>query len=143
MRSVYTFVFAALLPFSGWAADAFVPLQAEDVVFADQLYDNRPIVVFADSPNDPNYIRQLELLARAYPELEERDVILVIDTDPDARSEWRRQLRPRGFSLVIMDKDLRPVVRKPLPWDVREITAAIDKMPLRRQEVLERNPAGR
>ena len=35
------------------------------------------------------------------------------------------------------------VVRKPLPWDVREITAAIDKLPLRRQEVLERNPAGR
>jgi hypothetical protein len=34
-------------------------------------------------------------------------------------------------------------VRKPLPWDVREITAAIDKMPLRRTEILERNPAGR
>ena len=118
-------------------------LTNKSTVFADQLYLKRPIVVFADSPNDPSYSRQMELLARSYPELEERDVILVTDTDPEARSEWRQKLRPRGFSLVIMDKDLRPVIRKPLPWDVREITHAIDKLPLRRQEMLERNPAGR
>ena len=64
-------------------------------------------------------------------------------TDPAAGSEWRKRLRPRGFSLVLMDKDLRPVIRKPLPWEVREIVASIDKFPLRRQEILERNPAGR
>ena len=149
MKPVYAAVFAALLPFAALADDAavdtpaFGPLPAEEVVLADQMYLKRPLVVFADSPNDPNFIRQLELLARSYPALEERDVILVTDTDPEARSEWRQKLRPRGFSLVIMDKDLKPVVRKPLPWDVREITAAIDKLPLRRQEMLERNPAGR
>lgn len=161
MRPLHAFVFAALLPFAalaeGEAAEtvadtsvealaetpSFGPLPASDVVFDDQMFVKRPIVVFADSPADPNFIRQMDLLARAYPALEERDVILVTDTDPAARSEWRTKLRPRGFSLVIMDKDLRPVVRKPLPWDVREITAAIDKMPLRRQEILERNPAGR
>ena len=122
---------------------SFAPVAASELVFEDQLYVRRPVVVFADSPADPNFIRQMELLARSYPELEERDVVLVTDTDPEARSEWRQKLRPRGFSLVIMDKDLRPVIRKPLPWDVREITAAIDKLPLRRQEMLEQNPAGR
>jgi hypothetical protein len=142
MRPIYALVFAALLPVAASAED-FAPQPASDVVFADQLYVKRPIVVFADSPNDPNFVRQIDLLSRAYPELAQRDVILVTDTDPEARSEWRQKLRPRGFSLVIMDKDLRPVVRKPLPWDVREITAAIDKMPLRRTEILERNPAGR
>ncbi|MDM7932147.1 DUF4174 domain-containing protein [Tabrizicola sp.] len=161
MRRLHAFVFAALLPFAALAegeaaetaadtsvetlaeAPSFGPLSAADVVFDDQMFVKRPIVVFADSPVDPNFIRQMDLLARAYPALEERDVVLVTDTDPAARSEWRTKLRPRGFSLVIMDKDLRPVVRKPLPWDVREITATIDKMPLRRQEILERNPAGR
>ncbi|MBA3908919.1 MAG: methylmalonyl-CoA epimerase [Rhodobacter sp.] len=149
MRPLHAVVFAALLPFAalaeGAAVDppAFGPLPAAEVVLADQMYLKRPVAVFADSPNDPNFIRQMDLLARAYPALEERDVIVVTDTDPEARSEWRQKLRPRGFSLVIMDKDLRPVVRKPLPWDVREITAAIDKLPLRRQEMLERNPAGR
>ncbi|MGL4236818.1 DUF4174 domain-containing protein [Tabrizicola sp.] len=149
MRPLQTLIFAALLPFSALAqeatsdAPAFGPLPASEVVFDDQLYVKRPVVVFADSPNDPAFIRQMELLARALPELEKRDVILVTDSDPEAKSEWRQKLRPRGFSLVIMDKDLRPVVRKPLPWDVREITNAIDKLPLRRQEVLELNPAGR
>jgi Domain of unknown function (DUF4174) len=142
MRPIYALVFAALLPLAANAQE-FAPQPASEVVFADQLYVKRPIVVFADSPNDPNFTRQIDLLSRAYTELEQRDVILITDTDPEARSEWRQKLRPRGFSLVIMDKDLRPVIRKPLPWDVREITAAIDKMPLRRTEMLERNPAGR
>jgi hypothetical protein len=122
---------------------AFGPMAAADVPLQDQMFLTRPVVVFADSPNDPNYIRQLELLARDYPALQERDVIIVVDTDPDARGEWRQKLRPRGFSLVLLDKDLRPTIRKPLPWDVREIAAAIDKFPLRRQEMLERNPSGR
>jgi hypothetical protein len=148
MRPLHITVFAAFLPFAALAQEpqatpAFGPLPAADVVFDDQLYIKRPIVVFADSPADPNFTRQIELLSRSYAELDERDVILVVDTDPAARSEWRQKLRPRGFSLVIMDKDLKPVVRKPLPWDVREITHAIDKLPLRRQEMLEQNPAGR
>lgn len=121
----------------------FGPHPASDVAFDSLLYLQRPVVVFADSPNDPNYLRQMELLAQDYPALQERDVILITDTDPAARGEWRIKLRPRGFSLVLMDKDLKPVIRKPLPWEVREITHAIDKFPLRRQEVLERNPAGR
>ena len=113
------------------------------MVFDDLLYIKRPVVVFADSPNDPNYVRQMELLLQDLPSLELRDVILIVDTDPAAKTEWRLKLRPRGFSLVLMDKDLAAVIRKPLPWEVREITRVIDKFPLRRQEVLERNPAGR
>lgn len=159
MKPLYVLVLAAFLPLAATAqsgaeasesnagaADAatpFAPLPASEVAFDSLLYLSRPVVVFADSPNDPNYLRQMELLAANYPALAERDVILITDTDPAARSEWRLKLRPRGFSLVLMDKDLKPVIRKPLPWEVREITAAIDKFPLRRQEVLERNPAGR
>jgi hypothetical protein len=130
-------------PAESVAEPAYGPLAAADVPLQDQMFLTRPVVVFADSPNDPNYLRQLELLARDYPALQERDVIVVVDTDPEARGEWRQKLRPRGFSLVLMDKDLRPTIRKPLPWDVREIAAAIDKFPLRRQEMLERNPSGR
>lgn len=111
------------------------PVTGADVVWGDLLYLKRPVVVFADSPNDPNFIRQMELLARDTGQLAARDVILIVDSDPAARSEVRQKLRPRGFSLVLLDKDLRPVIRKPLPWDVREITNAIDKFPLRRQEI--------
>lgn len=143
MKTLYVSVLAIFLPIQAMADKAFAPLSATEVVFADQMYVTRPIVVFADSDRDPNFIRQMELLALDYNDLADRDVIIVTDTDPDARSEWRTKLRPRGFSLVLMDKDLKPVIRKPLPWDVREITHAIDKLPLRRQEVLQQNPAGR
>jgi hypothetical protein len=141
MKTLRSVLLAALLPLSSVAAaeeaQGFVPAQAADVVMADLLYVKRPIAIFADSPNDPAFIRQLELIARDPASLEARDVIVVVDTDPAARTEWRQKLRPRGFSLVLLDKDLKPVIRKPLPWEVREIVNAIDKFPLRRQEVLQ------
>lgn len=157
MKPLYAFVLSAFLPFAATAQEAvasateadamavavFGPVSAADTAIADQLYLKRPVVVFADSPDDPSFQRQMELLLRDLASLDARDVILVTDTDPAAKTEWRMRLRPRGFSLVLMDKDLSAVIRKPLPWEVREITRAIDKFPLRRQEMLERNPAGR
>jgi len=133
MKPLYAILFAALMANQALGQD-LGPVPASEVILADQLYVKRPVVVFADSPNDPNFIRQMELLAEGYPALADRDVIVVTDTDPTARSDWRLDLRPRGFSLVLLDKDLKPVIRKPSPWSVREITAAIDKLPSRRQE---------
>ncbi len=140
--------FLALLALSPLAAKAeeivvFDPVQASDVIEADLLFVMRPVIVFADSPNDPAFIRQLELLARYHGQLADRDVILILDTDPANPSALRKKLRPRGFSLVLMDKDWKPSIRKPLPWDGREIINSIDKMPIARTEALERNPAGR
>jgi hypothetical protein len=135
---------AALAPLSAGAEEApFAPVPAAEVVEADLLYIRRPVVVFADTPNDPAFIRQMELLQRSYIELAARDVILIIDTDPATPSALRRKLHPRGFSLVLMDKDWKPSIRKPLPWEGREIVNAIDKMPMARSEALEKYPAGR
>lgn len=139
MKPLYFLVLAAFLPLAA-LAEPLVPLPAPEADLAAQLYHRRPVVVFADSPEDPAFLRQMQFLARDTGDLAERDVILVTDTDPAAKSEWRQKLRPRGFSLVLMDKDLQPIIRKPLPWDLREITRAIDKFPLRRQEMLDQHP---
>ena len=139
MKPLYFLVLAAFLPLSA-LAEPLAPLPAAEADLAAQLYHRRPVVVFADSPEDPAFLRQMQFLARDTGDLAERDVILVTDTDPAAKSEWRLKLRPRGFSLVLMDKDLQPIIRKPLPWDLREITRAIDKFPLRRQEMLDQHP---
>lgn len=136
-------ILLVMLGFSPFAIHAQTPLQAADVVLADLLYLNRAVIVFADSPQDPNFLRQMDLLARDAGDLAERDALVITDTDPAAMTDVRRTFRPRGFSLVLMEKDGKAVLRKPLPWDLREITHAIDKSPLRRQEVLERNPSGR
>jgi hypothetical protein len=124
-------------------APAFAPVPASEVIEADLLFLRRPVIVFADSPNDPAFVRQMELLRRSYDAFVARDVILITDTDPANPSALRKKLRPRGFSLVLMDKDWKPMIRKPLPWEGREIVNSIDKMPIARSEALEKNPAGR
>jgi hypothetical protein len=137
------FAFAGVFPVAAAAQDVFAPVPASEVVLADQLYVHRIVVVFADSPKDPTFVRQMEILAPDLAALAERDVLLVTDTQPTPASELRKALHPIGFSLVIMDKDGSVAIRKPLPWDAREISRAIDKFPSRLAEVLERNPAGR
>lgn len=114
---------------------AAVPLSAAEIDLDTFKWIKRPIVVFADTPADPRYIEQMRLLAERPDALEERDVVIITDTDPAARSSVRTRLRPRGFQLAIIGKDGSVSLRKPSPWDVREITRAIDKMPLRQDEL--------
>lgn len=102
---------------------------------ADFLWNARPVVVFADTPGDPAFVEQVEALRRDARQLVDRDVVVITDSDPSAASIWRQDLRPRGFSLVLIDKDGQVKIRRPSPWDVREIGRAIDRLPLRRQEI--------
>jgi hypothetical protein len=125
------------------ATPAWGPVEARDADLDAYLWRLRPVVVFADTPNDPQFVRQMQYLAEGAAELVERDVIVITDTDPAARTEVRTRLRPRGFSLVIMDKDGEVKRRNPSAWRMREITHTIDRFPLRRQEMLEQRPAGR
>ncbi len=122
------------------APDAELPLiqPGTDRTLDEFLWIKRPIVVFADSAADPRYVEQINLLSDRIEALRIRDVIVLTDTDPSARSDLRRELRPRGFALVVIGKDGTIITRKPLPWNVREISRAIDKMPLRQQEIRER-----
>ena len=80
-------------------------------------------------------IQQLEFLEDRSAELEARDVVILVDSDPAAKSALRKKLRPFDFQLVLLGKDGKVVLRKPRPWDVRELMRAIDKIPLRKQEI--------
>jgi hypothetical protein len=40
--------------------------------------------------------------------------------------------------LTLIGKDGEVKLRKPFPWDVREISRSIDKMPMRQREIRER-----
>jgi hypothetical protein len=95
-----------------------------------------------DSPDDPNFRHQLQLLTARIGELSLRDVIVITDTDSANPSSVRTTLRPRGVMLALVDKDGRVALRKPSPQDVRELSRSIDKMPLRIQEVEDRRTLG-
>lgn len=107
------------------------------------VWEKRPIVVFADSENDPAFIAQMEFFNDRPEALLERDVVVLTDTDPGTLSPLRKKLRPRGFMLVIIDKEGNIQLRKPFPWDVREISRSIDKLPIRQREVRDRKAAAR
>ena len=114
--------------------DAII-LKGAEINLDDFLWVNRPIVVLADSPDDPRFLEQLRLLEERLPDLKERDVVVITDTDPSQQTDLRQALRPRGFMLVLIGKDGGIKLRKPSPWSVREISRVIDKMPMRRQEI--------
>jgi len=148
MKSILSAVFAGLIATTGHAQEAdpavplslFVPADMKDL--SQFKWKKRPVVVFADSADDPAFLEQIDFLAARMDALEERDVVVLIDTDPDARSPIRLKLRPRGFMLVLIGKDGGVKLRKPFPWDVREITRSIDKMPMRQREIRERKDRG-
>ncbi len=152
MKPLLTLVFASLLAFPLTAQEApsapaepapdSILIDGTDVDLKQFLWKNRPIVVFADSPNDPRFVRQMELLTARLDDLAERDVVILTDTDPELRSALRERLHPRGFMLVLIVKDGTIYLRKPLPWDVREISRTIDKLPMRQDEVRERRADG-
>lgn len=141
MRAFIALILAALLAAPATAQEAQpepVPLEiidAAELTLEQFHWIARPVVVFADSPFDPLFQEQIALLQADAEELRIRDVVVITDTDPKARSEVRRTLRPRGFALVLIGKDGQVKLRKPSPWDVREITHAIDKWPIRLKEI--------
>ncbi len=118
-----------------WQADPTAVIEADGATLEEFRWIARPVVVFADTPADPRFRQQMELLAALPGDLAERDVVVIVDTDPASKSTIRTHLRPRGFMLAILAKDGTVMLRKPFPWDIREISRSIDKLPLRKQEV--------
>jgi len=121
-----------------WEADRSVAFDATLTEIELFVWQARPVVVFADSPNDPRFREQMDLLADGADDLATRDVIILTDTDPSANSPLRQAFRPRGFNIVLVGKDGELELRKPSPQTARELSRSIDKMPLRRQEVEDR-----
>lgn len=148
MKYILSLVFAAFIAASAASqtapetADVPVIVNGASVDLDEFLWLKRPLVIFADTPNDPRFIEQMEIIAERLSVLEERDVVVITDTDPTEQSDLRRRLRPRGFMIVIVGKDGVIQLRKPVPWQVREITRTIDSLPERRQELRDR-PSGR
>jgi len=115
-----------------------IVMPGSDVQLSEFVWIKRPLIVFADSAADPRFVQQMKFITDRLDDLAERDVIVLTDTDPSTDSALRERLHPRGFMLVLIGKDGTIYLRKPLPWDVREITRVIDKMPMRQQEIRDR-----
>jgi len=147
MKSLLSAVIVGLFASGAQAQTLFSPdlpllvYRAVDTDLSEFKWKKRPVVVFADSTQDPAFVEQMELLAARAEELEVRDVVVIVDTEPQLRSPIRLRMRPRGFMLTLVGKDGDVKLRKPFPWHVREISRSIDKMPMRRREIREAKEA--
>ena len=165
MKPVWTLVFALIFPLTLGATetaqdaeplDAVAEAEAlpnpdEELLFLDAreinvrdfIWERRLIVVMAETPDDPQFTRQLDALREREIEFMARDAVVIFDAHPADASPLRQVLRPRGFMTAIIDKDGEVKARRPALRSGRELINVIDRFPTRRQEVLERMPSGR
>lgn len=126
---------AALLGAVVFGAAAMAEEHTPADPLAAYLWEARPIIVFADSDRDPRFVEQMAELESRAPDLEERDVVILTDTDPGGDGALRRKLRPRGFQIVLIGKDGQIKLRRPHPMEGEALNRQIDRMPMRRREM--------
>ena len=69
-----------------WRSDSTHIFDAKDVDIADVVWAARPWVIFADSPLDPIFSQQMALLRAGLNVAQDRDVMIIVDTDPSAKA---------------------------------------------------------
>ena len=131
---IFVLIFASFTPIANAIENYFKEVD-KDTNLKIYEWTHRPIVIFANSDRDPNFISQMEFLSKDIRALQERDIIVLMDTDHNFSSSLRKKLRPHGFAFILIGKDGQVKLRKPSPWNIREIARVIDKMPIRQQEI--------
>lgn len=161
MNPIFTFVFAVIFSAAAGIAQT-VPadnpnrdaaaqpaegellfLDAREADVREYVWNHRLVVIMADTPNNPQFARQMDEIRARAEEFVDRDVVVIFDAHPDEMSPLRLVLRPNGFVTAIIDKDGEVKARRPAVRSGRELMGLIDKFPLRRQEILEERPSGR
>ena len=120
---------------AAWQANPSRIFSTSDVDLSDMVWVARPLIIFTNSPLDPTFKEQMALLQDGLNMILERDVMIVVDTNPKLKTALRKNLRPKGFVWVLIGKDGSVKLRKPFAWDMRELSRVIDKMPMRQQEI--------
>ena len=142
--AILLIAFLTWWPVAAWAAAAedAVPAMATEAAISpdpsptldDLLWVARPLIIFADTPEDPRFVQQMRMLEADPDSLADRNVVILTDADPGAKGPLRQRLRPRDFGVVLIDIDGSVAQRRPVPTSVREFINLIDRMPSRREE---------
>ncbi|WP_083803387.1 DUF4174 domain-containing protein [Sagittula stellata] len=130
---------AVALGLAGSAAAAdgrlFLPLAPERENLEAFRWSAQPVLVFAPDESDARYTVQIDALKSAERGLAERDIVVLTDTDPDAKGRLRAGLAVEGFDVLLVGKDGGVKLRQSTPLSVDELFSAIDAMPMRRREM--------
>ena len=95
------------------------------------------LIVVVGRPDDPRVHAEMQLIGNARAALDERDVV-VQTLSPEAARRERPELgvgAKTAFEVLLVGKDGGVKLRRSGPVDCREISALIDAMPMRREEM--------
>ncbi len=117
------------------------PLQA-------YTWENRLLLIFTPTPDDPGYLRQQRDLDQARPGLAERDlVVLRLQPGAEARVDGRAAgfmsapiyrdyaIDPARFAVVLVGKDGSPKLIRDAAVSSQTLFDLIDSMPMRQWEM--------
>jgi len=118
---------------------------------ADFIGTSRVLVISSPSATDPALTRQNQWLRAGSAGLRERDLVVIrivgntVDTPRDFKvdTETLREavgLKAYRFGIALIGKDGSEVFERPDSITMNSLFAAIDAMPMRRQEMKRRNP---
>lgn len=119
----------------------------------------RPLLVFAPTDRDRDFLRQIHLFATASYEMHRRDVLLVplnatsevtsgvilnaldwgkMSAETAASTRRRFHIPPHSFTVLLLGKDGGVKLRSHTPITIETLIRTIDSMPMRQQEMRER-----
>ena len=113
-----------------------LPAGAEPL--SEYRWEKRPIVVFAPDRLDPRRVEQLDRFEGARSMLEERENVVIVDTEQT--SGLRQHFEPDPFTVILVGKDGTEKLRRTQPVSVEVLTELVDSMPMRRREMRAPNP---
>jgi hypothetical protein len=87
------------------------------------------IVIFADAPDDADFVAQIDILRPSVDDLVAQNVVLLTDTAPSESGPLRQSLRPRGFSIILIDSTGTLVQRRGTVTDAQMLIRQIEQMP--------------
>jgi len=124
------------------------PVHAEHTNMLDQfLWKNRPILIFAETPQSPDYQTQIKILTQNKAALADRDVILlsitqnnVTDLNGETYEISAKNLRQEynaqeGFHVILIGKDGGQKSHEQTVTSLKTFIELIDSMPMRQSEM--------
>ena len=112
-------------------------------------WNNRVIVIFAESGESPPFVRQMQILKEVQDGVLERDLVIAevlesgkgrcgkVDISAAAAESLRNRFQAQAgsFQFILIGKDGGVKLRRDEPVSAKDLFGIIDAMPMRQQEM--------
>lgn len=124
-----------------------------DITMDDFLWENRPILIFVESPDNANYQALTQQIKDERAGIMDRDIVILhlivegqslLDNQPiseKSAQEIRQRFQPNPdmMTVVLVGKDGTEKARKTGLVDITSLFPIIDAMPMRQREMRQQN----